>query len=497
MTPQIAPPRPWRPDESRRAIRGQVVVRTRDERDHVPHRADVTAGAATAATRLDDHAIDRVLARSSPGVRVTRVYHAAQSVSAIGQRHRGFGSDEIELGLSRTFQIEIAPDAAIVRVVDRLRDLDAVEMATPVYVEQCPFAAEPPASPRHHRGDPRWGHRMIRSAEALDREPGDPAVIVAIVDSGVAAAIPELRGRCRTGMDLVDLRAADLSRDLHLLGDIAGREHDTSDDMGHGTACASVIAARGLAMPAGVAGYAPVLPLRVLAAAMVAGRDAPTAIGSLPDIDSGVKFAVDLGARVLNLSFGTPHSALADGDPVPHAEIAQYAMRRGCVLVAASGNSGDAMTYYPAALPGVISVGAVDASGAPAGFSTRGGHVALSAPGVDVGCAGLSGEIVRCSGTSFAAPFVAGAAALMLAAAYRRGVPLSPYTVRDLLVRSARPFAGHTRPTGCGAGILDVDAALTAVDRWSTVFDDEVGPDPSAVVAGCRLPRTNARPTFI
>lgn len=485
MTPSIAPAHPWRPDDSRRAIRGRLVLRTRDERDHVPHRADVAVGAATPASRLHDRAIDRVLARSSPSLRVTRVYHAARNLGEIGQRHRGYDSDEIELGLSRTFHLEIAPDASVLGVVDGLRDLAAIEMATPVYLADCPFGTASPREP----GDAGWGHRMIGSADALAREPGDPAVIVGIVDSGVAVHHAELRGRCRTGMDVVDLPAADLSRGLHLLGDLAGRDHDTADDMGHGTACASIIAARGLAMPPGVAGLAPVLPLRVLAAAMVGGRDTPTAIGALPDIDAGVKFAVDLGARVLNLSFGTPESALRDGDPIPHTEIVQYALRRGCVLIAASGNSGDHARYFPAAVPGVIAVGAIDRTGAPARFSTRGDHVAISAPGVDVCCAGLAGGVIACSGTSFAAPFVAGAAALVLAAAYRRGVPLSPYTVRDLLVRSARPFSGELDAAGCGRGTLDVPAALAAVDRWSTVFDDEVGPEPSAVVAGSRLPR--------
>lgn len=455
----------------RRAIRGRLVVRTRAERDHIPHRSDVALGAATPASRLDVPSIDRALRRASPAMRVTRVFHAARNVDVRGERHLDYDADEIGLGLSRTFHVELGPDTALAAVVDALRGLDAVEQASPVYLADCPFDGGAAGAPTDD-----WAHRMVGGAAALAREPGDPAIIVAIVDSGVHRDHPELRGRCRTGMDLVDLPPTDLSRSIHLVGDLATRDHETEDDMGHGTECAGIIGALGLELPPGIAGLAQLLPIRVLAAALVADRSTPTAIGALPDIDAGVKMAVDLGARVLNLSFGTPESALGDDDPIPHSEVVQYALRRGCILVAASGNSGDDTRYFPACVPGVIAVGAVDAAGCPSKFTTRGDHVALCAPGEHVRTAALAGGTTTVSGTSFAAPFVAGAAALVLAAAWRRGVPLSPYTIRDLLMRSARPFAAGVPGAGCGRGVLDAAAALAAVERWSTVFDDEVGP---------------------
>ena len=470
MTPYVAPRRPWAPADTRRAIRGRLIVRTRDERDHIPHRSDVAAGASTAASRLDVPAIDRALRQASPTMRVTRVFHAAHNLGVQGKRHLDYDADEIGLGLSRTFHVELGPDTVLSSAVDALRGLDAVEQASPVYLADCPFGTAI-ATPTDD-----WAHRMIGGAAALAREPGDPAVIVAIVDSGVHRDHAELRGRCRTGVDLVDLPAGDLSRSLQLIGDLTARDHDTDDDMGHGTECAGIIGARGLDLPPGIAGLAQLLPIRVLAAALIADRTTPTAIGALPDIDAGVKLAVDLGARVLNLSFGTPESALGDGDPIPHTEVVQYALRRGCILVAASGNSGDDTRYFPACVPGVIAVGAVDATGRPSHFTTRGDHVALCAPGELVRSAALAGGTTTVSGTSFAAPFVAGAAALVLAAAWRRGVPLSPFTVRDLLMRSARPFAAGVPGAGCGRGVLDVAAALAAVDQWSTAFDDESGP---------------------
>src|SRR5262249_40668217 len=150
------------------------------------------------------------------------------------------------------------------------------------------------------------------------------------------------------------------------------------------------------------------------------------------------------GARVLNLSFGTPESALRPEDPRPHEDVIQYALARDCVLVAACGNSGDGTRYFPAVLPGVIAVGAVDEERRVTGFTSRTDELPLCAPGDRIPVATLGGGYVEASGTSFAAPFVAGAAALLVAHGARAGVPMPAALVRDLLVRSAAPFAAGT-----------------------------------------------------
>ena len=98
----------------------------------------------------------------------------------------------------------------------------------------------------------------------------------------------------------------------------------------------------------------------------------------------------------------------------------------------------------------------------PTGFSTRGDHVALCAPGQKILTASIDGYQTA-SGTSFAAPFVTAAAALLVSRSYRRARPIDAAMVRRLLVETAQPFAGSFE--GCGAGILDAAAALTALDR--------------------------------
>jgi subtilisin family serine protease len=313
---------------------------------------------------------------------------------------------------------------------------------------------------------------MIGHAEALAFEPGDSALICAVVDSGVDLNHAELAHCLRPGIDTVDLGCSDVPRSMQLVGDSEGVDRIPMDVVGHGTACSSIIAAKGRRLPRGLGGAARVLPMRALAGATFVGRSTVTAMGSLPDIDLALKLAVDLGARVLNLSFGTPESSLRPEDPRPHAAVVEYARQHGCVMVAASGNSGERTRYYPACLEGVIAVGSVGPTRSPSSFTTRGDHVDLSAPGEQVPTAGIGGYMLN-SGTSFAAPFVAGACALLMSRAARYGQSMDYSSMRDLLMQTAKPFASGCDDQGCGAGILDVPAALRTLEAGLSSEQEE------------------------
>ncbi len=246
-----------------------------------------------------------------------------------------------------------------------------------------------------------------------------------------------------------------------LVGDYRRAGERPQDEVGHGSGCAGIIAARGKGMPVGAAGACGLTPVRVLGAALGPG-DKRVGVGALDNIDAGMKRLIDLGAKVINMSFGTPESMLDADAPRPHEEILRYALARGVILVAASGNSGLTEKYFPAAHAGVIAVGAIDRSLRPASFSTRGDHVALCAPGRDILTCGLDGY-QHASGTSFAAPHVAAICALLASRAQRRAWPLSSDDARRLLIASARPFAA-AGVTGCGQGVLDALGALRALD---------------------------------
>ena len=456
----------------RHAMRGRVVFRVRPGEDPqgIPDHAEVAHGMAHALLRFDGGSVERVLRRFSAAMTIARVFPAASSGGRIGASAGGSANAdtsrwdnlEVTTGMSRTFRADVNPDVDLHALVHALASLDAVEMASPHYLCELPAPVAEAATSRR-RGNLFYGHELIGAREALRREPGDTALIVAVVDSGVDLEHPEFEGRLRPGVDAVHLPLERVSRFVRVR---EGRRKrgEPRDDMGHGTACAGIIGARGQRVPPGLAGAARLLPVRALVGARVAGREGLTAIGAIPDIDAGLKRAIDLGARVLNLSFGTPETALDSGDPQPHVEVIRYALARGCILVAASGNTGDHVRYFPAALPGVIAVGSVGKSEAPSRFTSRGEHVAILAPGENIPSVAIGGY-QRNSGTSFAAPFVTAACALLVARAARASIPLDGELARRLLMRSARPFGKDVDAEGCGAGILDVPRALALLEN--------------------------------
>jgi len=212
---------------------------------------------------------------------------------------------------------------------------------------------------------------------------GDPSVVIAVVDTGVDPTA-DLQGALLPGYNFNDDNS------------------QTDDPVGHGTEVASLIAARagtGIGVT-GACGRCSLLPVRV---------SGPDGSASVTTIASGIVWAADHGARVINISLVTsqPSQVLADA--------VTYAQRKGALIVAAAGNEGIASTDYPAALPGVLSVEATMQTDKPYTFSNHGGSVTIAAPG----CAIVSttgGSYTSACGTSVSAPLVAGAAGLLFAA---------------------------------------------------------------------------------
>jgi subtilisin family serine protease len=443
----------------------------------IPTALEVGRGLEQAAERTGHGPVDRIL-RDMGGASHIVTVHGPAAALALGTRRRGFDDIEQVTGLARTLRIDLPGPADIGDLVDAMRQLSMVEEASPYYLCRVPMG-QPLVAPDLEAA---WAQRaLIRAAEAMGHEPGDPAVVLAVVDTGVAQTHPEFAGRLRAGFDCVQLGSGDLAAGLELLGDDNTIDKDPEDEVGHGTACAGIIGALGRDIPPGLAGLVSLLPIRVLGGARYPGEGEPMGIGALVDIDMGVKMAIDLQAKVLNLSFGTPADALDAGAPLPHADIVRYGEMRGCIMIAASGNTGRQGKVYPAAHEQVIAVGAAGADRRPAAFSTWGSHVALAAPGEHIITTGLTGY-QSVSGTSFAAPFVAAAVALLVSRANRLSQPFDGTAARRILCESAQPWQGGSA-YGHGAGILDAYAALQQLDR-----EIAAGPLPPPPVAHSAKP---------
>lgn len=270
------------------------------------------------------------------------------------------------------------PEAAEARVVAALSQNPNFEFAEPDYV------AEGIVTPNDtFYSSYQWHLPKIGAPAAWDVTTGASTVKIAVVDSGVQANHPDLGGRVLAGYDFVN------------------NDADPSDDNGHGTAVAGAAAATGNngSGVAGVAWNVAILPVKVL------GADN---MGSYSAIASGINYAADQGARIINLSLGGTTSSRTLQSAV------SYAWNKGCVLVAAAGNNGSSAAFYPAAYSQVVAVSALSAGDVLPSWSNYGSYVDISAPGENITTTAAGGGYTTMSGTSFASPLVAGAAALAL-----------------------------------------------------------------------------------
>lgn len=296
----------------------------------------------------------------------------------------------------------------------------------------------------------------LAAAGRLTRGEG---VTVAVLDSGVDATHPQLAGAVRDGGD-----------------ELVPGGSATEDCVGHGTAVASIIAARpapGVAFQ-GVAPAATVLSIRV--SERVATDEGATGAGDLQALVEGLRAAVAARPKpgVLNLSLSTTTDSAALRAAVRAALEADIVVVASVGNLAGKGNP----TPYPAAYDGVVGVGAVDAHGLRLPGSQVGDFVDLVAPGGDVLAAARRGGHVTVTGTSFAVPYVAGTAALIRA----RWPQLDRDEVIRRLLATADPPAGDQPSPEYGHGVVNPLRALTDVLPPAAVIE-RPAPTPAVRLA--------------
>lgn len=273
----------------------------------------------------------------------------------------------------------------------------------------------------------QWGLRHAEFPAAWDRTRGRSSVVVAILDTGVDGDVPDLENAVTGGYDALTSQSRAI------------------DDNGHGTAVAGIVAARadnheGIA---GICWACTVLPIKVL------GADGT---GDTALVAEGIVHAVDAGARIISMSLGGP------GDELTLDQAVAYARARGAILVAAAGNNGTSAPFYPAAIPGVVSVAATDGADHLYSWSNFGSWVDVAAPGCNPAPSSSGGYADFC-GTSSAAPVVTGLIALLLSE--------QPSAGADAVVGA---IEGTAVPIGGGVehGRIDAEAALATLAAATT-----------------------------
>lgn len=340
----------------------------------------ITTAALASLThaREGDFAPGEVIVRYKPAV-------GAQSINVYADilEQANVDYDYQEKLWENTFLVKLTRDNAVASAAGSLAADSNVIYAEPNFIDKIFL------TPNDPRWDDLWGLRKIRADTAWDTQSGSANVTVAVVDTGVDPNHPDLQGKLLQGYDFV------------------GNDSNPSDVHGHGTHVAGTIGAitNNSQNVAGVAGGdtaqnnlgVQILPLR-----------ACDSRGScrVDRVGRAIRYAVDNGAHVINMSLG-------GSDSQTYRDTITHAVQNGVVVVGAAGNDGTNRCAPPANYDNNICVIATNRNDQRASLSNYGRDSDVAAPGVGIVSLRAGGGVTRMSGTSMAAPHVAGLAGLL------------------------------------------------------------------------------------
>jgi len=322
-------------------------------------------------------------------------------------------------------------DAVYNDITDVYNDMDAA--VSFLMREQSAVSSELSLTPNDTYLSNQWYLNTLKVPAAWDYTTGSASTYVAVIDSGIYRAHPDLIGSdIRAGLDIV--RTGDVQVDVS----------------GHGTSVTGIIAAT-INNGTGIAGIAPdaaIIPFCV-------EEDSGSIYSS--DVAAALYAAADVPCKVINMSLGGSYSAAVQA-------AVNYAYDKGCILIASAGNDGKSTYNYPASCEGVISVGSVGTTLAWSNFSNYNDKIDVTAPGQDIYTTKYSpktgkGEYGYVSGTSFSSPCVAGVAAL----AVTRDPAISPLEFANRLCTTCTDIgtAGYDNYTG--SGLVNASGLLSLI----------------------------------
>lgn len=391
-----------------------------------------------------------------------------------------------DVALLYKLKLEEKNELDVLRSVEEFKKSGFVEEASPNYFRFASYIPNDPLFPQ------QWGleqdnNQDIDAPQAWEITRGSEGVVVAVIDTGIYAAHPDLENRIflnlgETGLDthgrdkktngvdddgngFVDdfqgwdttqCQEWDLLKGECLVGKNPGP--NTTDDAGHGTHVAGIIGAvtdnnQGIA---GIDWEAQLLPVKVLNF---------QGAGTCEDVINGIYYATSF-ADVMNFSLGS------SGFPCTGEEdTINYAINSGVVVIAAAGNNNSTMKSYPAGFDSVMAIAALDENGDKASFSNYGGWIDVTAPGVNIlstivpgilnGCSDEDNDgYALCSGTSMATPFVSGIAGLILS----QNHTLKPLEVRNIIINGATDVLTPGKDIYTGYGLVNANRAILEMD---------------------------------
>lgn len=307
----------------------------------------------------------------------------------------------------------------------------------------------------------QWNLGKIAAPAAWDRTTGNSSTVIASLDTGVNHLHEDLTAKAWTnnadstsdGIDndangyIDDYRGMDFTNGTQSGSTYVNDANGPMDDEGHGSLTAAVFAAtsNNTVGVAGVNWNAKVMAVKVLDT---------EGVGSFLDVANGIRYAAANGAKVINMSLG----AQGVGSDFATDDAINYAIGRGSVLVAASGNDGSASTIsYPAINPNVIAVGATDSNDNRASYSNAGPQLSVVAPGS--GIPGANAVMDKPAGVGLAVQ--ANSASTLASGTYRYAVTASNANGETI---------SATRADSSGGGQVTVSAAQSVAMNWSAVF---------------------------
>ena len=419
----------------------------------------IAAGVAVFGVSAAMPAFAQVVASDAQGEyvrgRVLVMPRAGLADAELGKIVGAHGGKARALGQSRLFIVDLPPQASEAAVAQQLAHNPHLKFAELDRRIKPSFTANDP-----YLGS-QWHTAKIGAASAWDFSQG-AGIVVAILDSGVDGAHPDLSARMVSGWNFYDGNS------------------NTADVLGHGTAVAGTAAAstnNGTGV-AGVAGQARIMPLRI---------SDSTGYALWSTIAQGITFAADKGARVASISY----SNLLQSSAVMSA--AQYMKNKGGLVVISAGNNGVNESFTPST--SAISVSATDSNDQITSWSSFGSYVTLSAPGLNIWTTNSGGGYGAWWGTSFSTPTVAGTIALVMAA----NPGLSPSQIENILFSTAADLGAAGRDNYYGYGRVNAAGAVQSALGTSTTASDTTppsvalsSPTPSVTVTGLVAVNVNA-----